>query len=89
MTDSEAGVAVGDGGAVGEDFDICRLRIYGDGDGVALEVGFDGQVAQELYWEYPGLELAVLRAYDHALFAGYGEGVCGLGGAGDGQLGFS
>ena len=81
-------MAVGDGGVIGADFDVGGLRVDWDRDGVTLEIGFDGEMTEELDGEYPGLELAVLRAYDDALIAGYGEGVGGLGGARDGQLGF-
>jgi hypothetical protein len=44
-------------------------------------------MAEELDGEYPGLELAVLRAYQDAVFSGYGEGLRGLCGTGDDEAG--
>src|SRR5271170_2197489 len=80
-------MAVGDGGMVGADFDVGCLGIDGNGHCVALNVGFDGETTQELYGEYPGFELAVLRADEDAAWTGYGERLRGLDGTRDDEIG--
>jgi len=67
------------------DFDVGRLGIDFDGDGVAFEVGLDGQVAEELDGEDPRFELAILGAHEDSAGAGYGERLRGLRGAADGE----
>ena len=83
MADGEAEVGVGDGGVVGADLDLGGLRVDGDGDAIALEIGLDGEVGEELDGEDPGFELAVLGTDEDAAGASYGEGLDGLGGAVD------
>ena len=80
-------MAIGDGGVVGLDFDVGRLRIDGNRDGVAFEIGFDGEVTEELDGEYPRFEGAILSADQDAAIPGYGERLRGLGGAVDRQTG--
>ncbi len=60
---------------VGADLDVGRLWVDGDGDGVAFEVGFESEVAEELDGENPRLELAVLGADEDTARAGYSEGL--------------
>ena len=83
------GWRVGDDGAVGADFDRGRLRVDVDGDAVALDVGFDGEVGEDFDGKNPGLEDAVLLAEEDAVFAGDGEGLFGFSVRGeDGAGGF-
>jgi hypothetical protein len=62
-------------GAVGADLDLRGLLIHVDGHGVALDVGLDGQVREQLDRQHPGLECAVLLAQHDAALAGHGEGL--------------
>ncbi len=55
---------------------ICgRLLVDVDGNGVALDVGLDGEVAEDFDGQDPGLECAVLLAEEDAALAGDGEGL--------------
>ncbi len=67
------------------DFDVGGLLVDVDGDGVALDVGFDGEVTEELDGEDPRLELAVLGADEDAARPSDGEGLHGLHGAADAE----
>ena len=51
------------------------------GTRVAFDVGFDGEVREELDGQDPGFEGAVLLADEDAVFAGDGEGFEGSVGA--------
>jgi hypothetical protein len=73
-------VGVGDDGAIGADLDGGGLLIDVDGYAVALDVGFDCEVGEELDGENPGLEGAVLLTNEEAALAGDGEGFGGTGG---------
>jgi hypothetical protein len=55
------------------------LGVDVDGDGVAFDVGLDGEVREELERHEPGFEGAVLLAQDYAALSGYGEGLLGFG----------
>ena len=79
LANGEADVAVGDDGAIGADFDFCGLLIHIDGDGVALDLGLDGHVREELYGERPGFEDAVLLTENDGALAGNGEGLLSFG----------
>ena len=72
-------MGVGDDGAVGADFDRGRLRIDVDGNAVAFDVGFDGEVGEDFNGKNPGLEDSVLLTEEDALFAGHREGFGRLG----------
>ena len=88
LADGKGDVGVGDDGAVGPDFDLCGLLVDVDGHGVVLNLGLDGEVAEDLCGQDPGLECAVLLAEENAALAGYGEGLEGFGvGLDDGARG--
>ena len=47
LAHGEPDMRISDDGSVRPDFDLGRLLVYVDGDRVALDVGFDGEVARE------------------------------------------
>lgn len=79
LADGEGGVGVGDDGAVGADFNGGGLLVDVDGDAVALDVGFNCEVGEELDGDDPGFEDSVLLADEDAALTGHGEGFQGLG----------
>ena len=53
-------MGVGNDGAIGANFDLRGLLVHVDGNGVALDIGFDGEVRKQLDGQNPGFEGAVL-----------------------------
>ena len=70
-------MGVGDGSVVGEDVDLGGGGVEFDGDGVAVDLGADGEVAEELDGQDPCLEGAFLLADEDPAGAGDGEGLAG------------
>ena len=66
-------------GAVGADFDLRGLPVHVDGHVVAFDVGFDGQVREQLDGQQPSFEGAVLSSGQHTAFARYGKGLLRFG----------
>ena len=79
LPDGEADVAIGDDRAVRTHFNLGGLLVHVDGNGVALDVGFDGEVREQLHRKNPGFEGAVLLAEHDSALAGDGEGLLSFG----------
>ena len=71
----EADVRVRNDGAVRANLDLRCLAVHLDRDRVALDVGLDGEVRQQLDGQQPRFESAVLLADKNAALAGNGEGL--------------
>ena len=81
LANSEADVGVGEDGAVGADLNGAGLLVHIDGNAVALDSGFDGEVREQLDRQNPGFEGSILLTEKDAAFAGDGVGLFGLSGS--------
>ena len=75
LAHGKADVRVGDDGAVGAHLHFRCLPVHVDRHRVALDLGLDAEVREQLDGQDPRLEAAVLLAHHHAAFAGHGEGL--------------
>ena len=73
LPDGDGDVRVGDGGAVGAYFDLAGHRVQVERHRIVFDIGFDGEVREQLDRKYPGLEGALLLADEDPFRAGDGK----------------